>query len=223
MVAVNLVASVDGRAIVGGSASSLGGPLDRSLMRRIRSAVDCVLVGAATLRAEGYDARVGPTETSARRAKGLSSQPLAAVVTASGDLPARRGFFRVAGQQAIILTSSAAAVQRRERFESLGKLGEVAVVSSDDERLSVASILDALYHRYDVRRLLVEGGPSLVGDLLAAGVVDQVFLSVSPRLVGGDERTIVGTLSQLQPPRQLALVSAAAEAGFLYLWYEVRR
>jgi 5-amino-6-(5-phosphoribosylamino)uracil reductase len=111
----------------------------------------------------------------------------------------------------------------RERFESLAEIAEVAAVASAGERLSPSEILDTLRRRYGVRRVLVEGGPSLVGDLLAADAVDQIFLTISPRVVGGDERTIAGALAWISPPRGLSLVSAAAEAGFLFLRYEVRR
>ena len=222
-VAVNMVASVDGRAVVDGAASALGGPLDRSLMRRIRAAADCVLVGAGTLRAEGYDATVGPEESVARQRDGLPPQPLAAVVTLSGDLPLRRGFFRVAGQRPLVLTSVAAAEAHRERFDALREVAEVSALPGDGARLPASAVLSALRARYGVRRLLVEGGPSLVGDLFAADLVDQLFLTISPRVVGGDEQTIVDTLFRLQPPRQLSLVSAAADRGFLFLRYEVRR
>lgn len=222
-VAVNMVASVDGRAVVGGGASSLGGPLDRALMRRIRAAADCVLVGAGTLRAEGYDAGVGPEESAERLREGLPPQPLAAVVTTTGDLPPRRGFFRVVGQRAVVLTSAVAAEARPERFAALREVAEVAPLPGPEERLSAGAILGALYARYGVRRLLVEGGPSLVGELFAADLFDQIFLTVSPRIAGGDERTIADTLFRLQPPRQLSLVSAAADRGFLFLRYEVRR
>lgn len=222
-VAVNMVASVDGRAVVSGRARVLSSPLDRLLMRRIRAAADCVLVGAATLRAEGYDAGVGSEESAERQARGMSPQPLAAVVSSTGELPRRRGFFRVAEQRAIVLTTAGAAEARREAFGSLAEIAEVATVPSRDERLSVGEILDALHGRYAVRRLLVEGGPRTVGELFAAGLVDELFLTISPLVVGGEASAIAESQLPHSPPARLALASAATDAGFAFLRYRVVR
>ena len=222
-VVANMVVSVDGRAIVDGGAKLLGGPLDRQIMRRLRAAVDCVLVGAATLRAEGYDARVGPEESAERMARGESAQPIAAVVTASGDLPARRGFFRVPDQRRLVLTSDLARARNQERFDALSGLAELVVLPAGAERLEVEQVLDALYRRFAVRRLLVEGGPTLVGELLAANVLDELFLTISPLVVGGEARPVIATGSPLVPPRELRLVSASRQANFLFLRYEVPR
>jgi riboflavin-specific deaminase-like protein len=222
-VAANMVSSVDGRAAVAGSVRSIGSPLDRVLMRRLRASVDCVLVGAATLRAEGYDASVGPEESAERARGGLPPQPLAAVVTASGDLPLRRGFFRVPGQKVVVLTSARAVASRGKHFEALREIADVAVVADGQEDPAAGAILEMLHRRFGVRRLLLEGGPRTVGRFFVDGLVDELFLTISPKVVGGDERSIVDTPTSLSPPSQLILISAAAEAGYLFLRYTVHR
>ena len=93
-VALNMVTSVDGKAAVAGSAAPLGSEVDHRLMRAIRAAHDAVLNGAGTLRAERVDPRVGPERAARRVARGARPEPLAVVLTRSGNLPLDRRYFR---------------------------------------------------------------------------------------------------------------------------------
>src|SRR5215210_2997097 len=93
-VLLNMVTSVDGKAAVAGSAAPLGSAVDHRLMRAIRAAHDAVLNGAATLRAERVDPRVGPAWAARRRERGEPPEPLAILLTRGGDLPLDRRYFQ---------------------------------------------------------------------------------------------------------------------------------
>ena len=219
-VVVNMVSTVDGKAVVGGRAARIGSPLDRLLMQRIRAAADCVLFGAGTVRAEAFDVRMGLEQQAARRARGLPLEPLVAIVTNTGDLPLGRSLFRPRKPQPVVFTSEEALRAYPERFARLRQVAKVLVVGGEAPDLT--GLLSTLLTELNVGRLLVEGGPSLNQSLFAAGLVDELFLTLAPRVVGGRSRTIVE--DDVEPRLDLArldLVSIAEAAGELFLRYRV--
>jgi len=216
-----MISTVDGKAVVAGRAAALGSPADRLMMRRIRAAADCVLVGAGTVRAEVFDIRVGPEEQAARLARGQSAQPLAAVVTNTGELPlTRRAMFRGREPRPVIFASERALSAYPERFARAREVARVIPVGV--EAPDRAQLLATLVRDLGVRRLVVEGGPTLNQSLFAAGLVDELFLTLSPRIVGGRSKTIVE--DGFEPSLDLAhleLISAAPVGGELFLRYRV--
>ena len=176
-VLVNMVATADGATAVAGRSGPIGGPADRAVFDSLRAAADVVLVGAATARAENY----GPAKS---RPDGTTG-PRIAVVTRSGDLdPGARLF---AGGEPLVLTCAACPPGRRS---ALAEVAEVVVAGDDDVDLPLA--LAALAER-EMRVALCEGGPSLNGQLVAADLVDEWCLTLSPLLAGGDaKRPAVG-------------------------------
>jgi hypothetical protein len=88
-----MIASADGRAAVQGSSAGLGHPADRALLRELRTAVDAILVGPGTLRAEGYAELLDARQRERRVARGLDAQPIVTTVTRSGDVPIEIGLF----------------------------------------------------------------------------------------------------------------------------------
>jgi riboflavin biosynthesis pyrimidine reductase len=192
-VVANMVAAVDGRATVDGASAGLSGPADRALFHALRGQVDAVLAGTGTLRTERYRRLIlQPQRREERRVRGLQPDPLAVVLSRSGDLP-----------DIELLTDPE---QPR------------AVFTGDDA--DPASALRRVRREHDVRSLLCEGGPALLGSLLAAGLVDELFLALSPVLVGGDgPTTVMGPA--LHPPVTLELVHLLEHDGMLFPRYRI--
>ena len=192
----NMIASVDGATAVDGVAGGLGGEADRALFALLRRLADVVLVAAGTVKAEGY---------------GPSLVPIA-VVTRSCRLDWDSRFFTAQVARPVVVTVATAPAKARARA------AEVAdVVVAGERDVDLARALDALGAR-GWRAVLCEGGPTLNGQLAAAGLLDELCLTLSPCLVGGDaKRLLAGPL--LPGPPTLRLVSACEEDGFLFLRY----
>jgi len=190
----NMIASVDGATAVDGVAGGLGGEADRALFALLRRLADVVLVAAGTVRAEGY---------------GPSPVPIA-VVTRSCRLDWDSRFFTAQVARPVVVTVATAPAEARARA------AEVAdVVVAGERDVDLARALDALGAR-GWRAVLCEGGPTLNGQLAAAGLLDELCLTLSPCLVGGDaKRLLAGPL--LPGPPTLTLASACEEDGFLFL------
>ncbi len=195
-VVVNMVSSVDGRATVDGRSEGLGGPADKAVFFELRASVDAVLAGTGTLRAEGYRRLVRKPERQEQRARrGLEREPIALILSRSGDVP---------------------------DIPLLHDPEARPVVYTGDEAEPVGA-LRRLRAEHGVRSLLCEGGPSLNAALLASGLVDELFLTVSPLLAAtADPLTIVGEAG-LDAPVPLELVWALEGDGMLLLRYAVAR
>ncbi len=195
-VRLNMIASVDGATTVAGLSGGLGGPADKRVFSVLRSLADAVLVAAGTVRAETY----GP------------SPHLIAVVSRSCVLDWRAPFFIEAPVRPIVITVAAAQADNRARA------AEVAdVVIAGDDSVDMRSAIDALGER-DARTVLAEGGPSLNGQLAAAGLIDELCLSLSPALVGGDSKRILSGPT-LEMPARCELRSVCEDDGYLFLRY----
>jgi riboflavin-specific deaminase-like protein len=219
-VLLNMASTLDGRATLGGKSGAIGNRADRELFHALRTVVDAVLVGAGTVRVERYRQLVRDDEARAlRRARGLAEEPLACIVSArlalEGDIP----LLDTPGARVVILTPSQASLPA-------GRAAQIEYVRTAREgRLDLAAALSELRARFGVRSVLCEGGPHLNGQLLAAGVVDELFLSLAPKLAGGDassEALRIVTGVDLEPPVELALLSALEAEGDLFLRYGVR-
>lgn len=216
--ALGMIMSVDGAVAVDGRSSALGGPADRAILPALRDAVDLVLVGAATLRAEGY-ASIGGSD--ARRAgrlrKRLAPVPRLAVVTASGDLPADHPLLGSREDPALVVTHAAALEQVRGRLAGRGYLGVVELVVAGEDQLD-AEALRRWCSGHGLTRMLCEGGPTLAGLLVDQDAVDEVFVTVSPTLVGGSSaRLLVGAAEHL---RRLRLMWCETVGDEVLLRYE---
>ncbi len=221
--AINMVMSADGHTTVEGSERGLGSPTDQRLMRELRVHFDVVLNGAATFRASGTSARLNRPELEQWRVeRGMTPSPIAAVLTRSGELPAERRFFTDDGFEAVIYLSSAAPPGARARLEALGR-PVVEVPEGDEARAAFRHMQELL----GARRVLVEGGAALNGAIIQAGLCDEFFLTLAPKIVGGPERlpavrwTDAVGRNTLQT---LALVHqhADAESGELFLRYSLK-
>jgi riboflavin biosynthesis pyrimidine reductase len=182
-IAVNFAATVDGRATIGGVSGPIGSSADTEMLLGLRTRFDAVMIGAGTMRAERYGRIVAEESERERREQlGLPPDPLMVIVSGRLDLPWDAPLFTAGGGRVLIFTASEAEppetatpleIVRQERF---------------------VNIVDALGHlrrERDVRALLCEGGPGLHNQLEGAGFVDDLFLTVAPKLVGGDAPRIV--------------------------------
>lgn len=213
---LDMVASVDGAATVGGVTADLGGEADGLAFRRLRETCDAILVGAGTVRAENYgQARADEPVRRRRAARGLAAQPTMVVVTRSLDLDPDGRLFTAPGPRPLVLTGAAGDPARRER------LAEVAeVVTAGETEVDLAVALEVLYDRGH-RRVLCEGGPRLNAQLVAADLVDELFLTITPCLVSGDAPRIVHGGPDL--PRAFTLREAREHDSELLLRYRRQR
>lgn len=214
-VVVNMVTSVDGGVTLGGVSGPLGAEGDLAGFRALRAAVDVVVVGAGTARAEGYGpAKVRPQVVDTRRARGQADRPAIAVVTRSLDLEGADRLF-AEGHAPLVITAASSPPDRRRILEERGADVLVAGEAEVDLALALALLADR-----GLGRVLVEGGPRLNRDLFAAGLVDEVFVTIAPLLVGQEGPGIVG--SDLPVPLRLELLEGRLHRDELLLRYRVR-
>jgi riboflavin-specific deaminase-like protein len=216
---LNMISSADGRATLGGRSGALGGRADKELFHGLRTAVDAVMAGAGTIRAERYRRLIrDERHREIRRKRGLAEEPLACIV--SGRLALGSDIPLLADPEAhvVIVTSSAASLPA-------DCSAEIEYVRAAREgMLDLASAMAELHQRFGVRTLLCEGGPHLNAHLLAAGLVDELFLSLSPKLAGGDagsETLRILSGPELDPPVALELIAALEHDSHLFLRYRI--
>lgn len=215
-VGVNMVASVDGAVTVGGVSGPLGGEGDRAGFRALRAAADVILVGAGTARAEQYGPpRPSAEARAARRGRGQTPVPAVAVVSRSLDLSGAERLLD-ADLDVVVATTTDAPDEHVAALRERGV--DVLVAGAGDVDLS--EVLDRLADR-GLGRVLCEGGPRLNRDLLAAGLVDELFVTLAPLLAGGDDAGIVR--GALGAPVGLDLREGRVHEGELLLRYAVRR
>ena len=215
---LNMVSTVDGRATLKGRSGGIGDLADRQFFHALRSVVDGVLVGAGTARAERYGRLIKTEQARALRvSRGLQQEPLACIVSGRMDLPADLPLLQEPEARVAILTSSEASL--------VGSAASVEYIRVErDGRLDLALALREVTQGFGVRTLLCEGGPHLSGQLLAAGLVDELLLTLGPKLAGEDPggpglRIVAG--AELEPPVELSLVEADAYGSELFLRYRL--
>jgi riboflavin biosynthesis pyrimidine reductase len=202
-----MVSSLDGAIAVAGRSGGLSSPADKRVFALLRDLCDAVLVGAGTARAEGYGA-VGRSEARVgrRRALGLSDVPAVAVVSSSLDLDPASRLFAGGGARTVLVTTEAAAARSGDRFDA-------DLVTTPGERVDLPAAVDALRARGHAH-LLCEGGAHLLGQVAAAGLLDELCLTLSPVLAAGDApRALAG--AALVPPVPARLASLLEEDGVL--------
>jgi riboflavin biosynthesis pyrimidine reductase len=219
----NFVASIDGVAAIGGvhrssATISAGASADRFVVGLLRSVADAVMIGAGTLREHDGPwtaERAFPDAADAfarlRADLRLPSTPTLVVVSGSGDLPADHPSLR----DAIVVTTSSG----RERLSL--EIAELIEGGYDDvdPAVAVAALRDRGFER-----ILTEGGPRLMGSMLASSMVDELFLTVSPRLIGGarDGQPLTDHADVSGMP-SARLVAAGRDGDYLFLRYAIER
>jgi riboflavin biosynthesis pyrimidine reductase len=209
----NFVASADGAAYIDGRSEGLSSGGDKQIFGVLRVLADVVLVGAGTARVEEYKpARRRPALTALRA--GRPGTAAISLVTRTLGLNLTSPLFTETPPDArtIVITCAASDAGLRA---ATAKVADVIVAG--DETVDLGAALDALRDR-GLRRVLCEGGPHLLGDLSAAGLLDELCLSLSPTLAGpGAGRIIAGAQASARP---LTLTQVLAEeGGFLFCRY----
>ena len=206
----NMICSLDGAITVNGRSGPLGGPADRNVFMALRSLADVIVVGAGTARAENYGpSRLGAELRRQRQARGQPPVPPIAVVTRSGDLDWSSPFFTAAEARPIVFTTLGTDEAARLRGSAVAD-----IVVAGPDRVSPRFVLDHLaqigYHS-----VLLEGGPGLNTDFMVGGFLDELCLTVSPRLVAGSgPRIFAGP--ELARPMVARVVHLLADDGFLF-------
>jgi riboflavin-specific deaminase-like protein len=211
-VAVNFAATVDGRATIGGVSGPIGSDTDTAMLAGLRTRFDAVMIGAGTMRAERYGRPVPSQEKRERRERlGLPHDPLMVIVSGRLDVPWDAPLFTDGGGRVLIFTASEA-----EPPETATSLRVVRHEGSVD----LPAALRHLRGERGVRALLCEGGPRVHAQLQAQGLVDDLFLTIAPKLAGGNAPGILE--GELPGPVQLELAWLLEEGGELFARYAKR-
>lgn len=207
----NMVTSVDGAATVSGLSGGLGGAADRRIFLLLRGLADVVIVGAQTVRAEGYGpVRPGPGWAELRGDR--AEVPPLAIVSRGLDLNLDAPIFTQADPKTIILTCADSPEDRRN-----AAAGRADVIIAGTGSVDFAVAFRELQAR-GYRRMLCEGGPRVLAQIAASGLLDELCLTISPTLVaGGGKRALDGTA--FPRPQRMRLAGSLADDDFLFLRY----
>ena len=212
-VLVNMVASLDGKATLEGRTSGLSSELDRTLFHHLRTQVDAVMVGAGTAREERYGRITKSDELRQKRAnEGLVPDALAVVVSGRLNLPPDLPLLNEPEQTVVIATGS--------EHELPGLAGNVEYARVGDD---LPRLMGYLHERHGVRSILCEGGPTLNSFLFAAGLVDELFLTLSAKVIGGAATLTIVAGRELVDPAEATLMSVAEADGELYTRWRLGR
>lgn len=225
-VVFNMVSSVDGKATTSPKGlEGLGSRADRNLMQRLRAQVDAVAIGGGTLRVDPFIPTLSDDLVEERSQFFPDKpQPLGIVISNSGDLPLEHRFW-LAGRDLRLVFLGASAPKSVE--VSLSEKARVFRLPNDPYMpgINLARMLEVMFNNFGIQRLLVEGGPTLNYALISAGWCDEIFLTLSPKLVGGLENAtaIAGEGYGLGKDRllRLKLRSIYHHEDELYLRYQI--
>lgn len=208
----NFVVSLDGRATFQGRSGQLGDDGDRAMFHALRGQVDAILAGTTTMRTERYGCLIRDAGIRRRRVeRGLQLEPLACVVTRSGHVPFEIPLFAQPDARVVVFapappdTSSCAA--------------HVEVVVLDPDELTLTTALHRLRRDHGIRTLLCEGGPTVFGGLIHERLVDELFLTIAPKLVGGGDGPTISSGPELAELQAAGPIWALERRGSLYLRY----
>jgi riboflavin biosynthesis pyrimidine reductase len=205
----NFIASADGAVSVDGLSGGLHGPGDKEIFDTLRMVCDALIVGAGTVKAENYDAlRLTAPAREWRRAHGLPEFPLMVIVSRSLELDLDQLVFADAPIPPVVVTTESA---------PLGRLrGRAEVLAVGDDEVDLAAMVAALHAR-GATQLLCEGGPRLFNSMIAADLVTELCLTMSPLLVGGGPGRIAAGPPSL--PVRMSLRHALSREDMLFFRY----
>jgi riboflavin-specific deaminase-like protein len=209
----NFAITLDGKSTIHGLSGSIGSETDTQMLVGLRTKVDAVMIGAGTMRAERYGRiLMDPEKRSWRERHGLPHDPLMVIVSGRLDVPWDAPLFTEGGGRVLIFTASQA--------DAPETATPVRVVRHQG-RVDLREAMRHLREERGVRALLCEGGPRLHGQLLDASLVDELFVTHAPKLVGGDGPGLATGLSHLERP--LEVIWVLSENGELFARYRVIR
>jgi 5-amino-6-(5-phosphoribosylamino)uracil reductase len=211
---VNFIASADGRAAFQGRSGPLGDQADREMFHGLREQVDAVMAGTRTLETEHYGRVLGKPERRERRVRaGRSPEPLMCVVTRSGRVPTEAPVFSEPEARIVVFGPPGTVVEQAD--------AQVALVELDPGEMTLTTAMRRLRGDFDVRSLLCEGGPTLFGGLLQERLVDELFLTLAPKLTGGGASPTISNGPELAELAPVELIWALEHGNSLFLRYAV--
>jgi riboflavin-specific deaminase-like protein len=214
-VVLNMASTADGRVAIGGRSAPVAGSADRELFHHLRTQADAVLVGAGTARTERYRPITKTRELRAKREReGVWPDPLTVLVSGRLDLPADLPLLQDPDSRVAIVTAV------DEKVE--GVEADVSYLLEPVTR-ELAPSLHTLRTEYGVRSILCEGGPVLNSSLLREGLIDELFLCVSPRIAGDPAEPASVEGAALPGPLDLELLTLHEAEDHLFFRYRVRR
>jgi riboflavin-specific deaminase-like protein len=212
-VITNFAVTLDGHTTISGRSGPIGTGTDTAILVGLRTRVDAVMIGAGTMRAERYGRVIGdPAKRERREQEGFAPDPLVVVVSGSLDLPWDAPLFTEGHGTVLIATASAASPPPTET--------PVEVFRQADG-VSLEALLRHLRAERGVRALLSEGGPRLHGQLIAGGLIDELFVTHAPKLAGGVGPGLVSELAEGERSLELGWLLADPDSGELFGRYLV--
>lgn len=207
----NMISSLDGAAWWGDRTGPLGDEGDRRLFQLLRGLADVVIVGAGTVRVEGYGP-VKPRPAWDGLRAGRPPVPPLAIVSRALNLDFDAPVFTEAHERTIVLTTEAAPASQRKAAEA-----RADVIVAGKDGINVRAAVDGLIARGHTR-LLCEGGPKLLAQVAAAGLLDELCLTLSPVLLAGDAARILNG-APLPAPGRFRLAHVIDGDDYLFLRY----
>ena len=204
-----MVTTLDGAAAgPDGLSGSISGDADRAVFDSVRRLADAVLVGAGTVRAENYQPmKAKPADVEARERDGQLPAPVLVIVSGSLDLDWESPRFSESTHTPIVITTEGA-----DGIETAKQHADV--IALPGHRVDARAALDALAER-GLRRVVCEGGPHLLGQVVDAGLLDEADITVSPMFVGQGHQPVTPTIT----PHRLTLQSVLTKDDFVMLRY----
>jgi riboflavin-specific deaminase-like protein len=212
-VALNMIATLDGRATVAGRTQDIANRADYELFHATRARMDALLVGAQTIRIESYGRAINNAEARERREReGKPADAISVVLSRSVSLPADVGLLRAAENTVIMLTPS--------------EDGELPPCNATVHYLrepDMARGLARLREEFAIESIVCEGGPHLNGTFLPSGLVDELHLVIAPMVAGGEDPLTIVTGPAFDPPLDVELLTLHEAGGYLFTRYAVKR
>lgn len=211
---VNFIATADGRATFQGRSGALGDSVDREMFHGLREQVEAVIVGTHTVRIERYGRMTrDPDRRERRLAAGRAAEPVLCLVTRSGDIPVEAPIFSEPAARIVAFGPGHLELREVE--------AQIEVVRLDAGELTLTTALRRLRSEFGIRSLLCEGGPTLFNGLLHERLVDEMFLTLAPKLSGGGAEPAITNGPELPDLQAMSLAWALERDNSLYLRYRL--
>lgn len=201
---LNFATTLDGRAAINGRSGAIGSDTDTEMLQRLRTRVDAVMIGAGTMRAERYGRIVSDPQLRAYRERtGLAHDPLAVIVSNRLELPWDAGLFTDGGGRVVIFTAS---------DQDPPETATSVTVIRHPEGVDLDRLMEWLRVERGICSVLCEGGPTLHGRLREGGLADELFLTIAPKVAGGEgPRILEGALPDVDNVELAWLLDADSE------------
>ncbi|HEY6638665.1 MAG TPA: dihydrofolate reductase family protein [Solirubrobacterales bacterium] len=201
---LNFATTLDGRAAISGRSGAIGSATDTEMLQRLRTRVDAVMIGAGTMRAERYGRIVSDPDLRAYRERtGLGHDPLAVIISNRLELPWDAGLFTDGGGRVVIFTAS---------DQEPPETATPVTVLRHPEGVELDRALEWLRKERGIRSVLCEGGPTLHGRLREGGLADELFLTIAPKIAGGEgPRVLEGALPDVDVVELAWLLESESE------------